>query len=130
MRGLIVEASPVLRLLLVRAFRAAGFESPVHAAGLPDALRQLRGPVDFIITDGNTSHREGLALVSQLRSSPEAALIPIVMITAQRLRHQQLEALVAGADACVVKPFTPENLSRAVAAAVSTHRHCVPILAQ
>ena len=127
MKGLIVDTSPLLRLLLIRAFRAAGFTSPLVATDFPDALRTLRTPVDFIITGGYAPHGNSLALVRRLRSATKITRIPIIMITAKRLSSQMLEILAAGANACVMKPFSPAYLSQTVLAAVNSREHHLPV---
>jgi DNA-binding response OmpR family regulator len=52
----------------------------------------------------------GLALLKMLRSAPETQDIPIVIISAKNQKSVQNEALQAGADAYIIKPFQIRQL--------------------
>lgn len=72
-----------------------------------------RDPPDLLILDLEMPQMHGLVLCEQLRSQPETALLPILVLTA----HQDLENIQkvysAGADDFVSKPvITPELMTR------------------
>ncbi len=72
-----------------------------------------RDPPDLLILDLEMPQVHGLVLCEQLRSKPETALLPILVLTA----HQNLENIQkvysAGADDFVSKPvITPELMTR------------------
>ena len=72
-----------------------------------------RDPPDLLILDLEMPQVHGLVLCEQLRSQPETALLPILVLTA----HQNLENIQkvysAGADDFVSKPvITPELMTR------------------
>jgi CheY-like chemotaxis protein len=118
MKGLIVECSPALSLLLGNALRALAFEPAAVARDFSQALRRLSG-VDFMISDGNASHYRALLLARRHRNAPETNLIPLVMITAHRSSVELLEAITAGVDCCLVKPFTDIMLQEKIQGAIA-----------
>ena len=64
----------------------------------------------MVITDWNMPNMGGLELVQHLRSDPKTARIPILMVTTRSLKEDIVQALDAGIDNYVLKPFTPQVL--------------------
>jgi two-component system chemotaxis response regulator CheY len=116
-RLLVVEDS-----LSVRAFVRAVVEAPdfasrhrgvevVEASGGFEAMRLLpRGPYDLIITDINMCDINGLELIHFIRSSAHHAATPLLIVSTQRAEADVQRGLSLGANAYLVKPFTPEQL--------------------
>ena len=59
---------------------------------------------------------DGLELIRRLRGNPATQKLPLVMISTEHDRGRIAEALAAGADDYLAKPFTPEALARKLAA--------------
>jgi two-component system phosphate regulon response regulator PhoB len=57
----------------------------------------------------------GLEVVKRLRSDPETAAVPIVMVSAKAQRADVRAGADAGADEYVTKPFDPQDVLDAVA---------------
>jgi two-component system chemotaxis response regulator CheY len=53
---------------------------------------------------------DGLTFVQQVRSEAEYARIPILMVTTRSVKDDIIEAMKAGVNNYVVKPFTPDVL--------------------
>ena len=51
---------------------------------------------------------DGLQFIKEARKSSQT---PIVMLTTESSRERVMEAMEAGADGYVTKPFTPEKLT-------------------
>ena len=75
------------------------------------ALARSERP-DVIILDMMMPRRSGLEVLSALRQEKELADTPVIVLTAQPATREQ--ALQAGADVVMVKPFEPEQIAAAV----------------
>lgn len=112
-RTLIVDDSSVMRKIVERALRQAGLElSVVHEASSgTEALEILRAkPVDLILSDINMPSMDGLEFLRQLREQNLAPDVPVVMITTESSEEHVKQAIVAGAQGYIRKPFTPEQV--------------------
>ncbi|RZI70688.1 MAG: response regulator [Pseudomonas sp.] len=72
---------------------------------------------DLILMDMMMPVMDGLEATRRLRggdAGPEAALTPVVMLTANTLPEHVTQALEAGADAHLAKPVTPTALLQSV----------------
>jgi DNA-binding response OmpR family regulator len=67
---------------------------------------------DVVILDMMMPRRSGLEVLSALRQEEELAETPVIVLTAQPATREQ--ALEAGADVVMVKPFEPEQIAAAV----------------
>jgi two-component system chemotaxis response regulator CheY len=66
----------------------------------------------MIITDWNMPEMDGLEFVKTVRGNNPA--IPILMVTTNAAKEDIVEALQAGVNNYVVKPFTPETLKEKI----------------
>jgi two-component system, chemotaxis family, chemotaxis protein CheY len=108
--ALVVDDSRAMRLIVGRAITKFGFDV-LEAADGRQALEVLaRNPCDLVLVDCNMPVMDGFALVDALRRQPLFAYIRIVMITATADLAHIDEALAAGADDFIMKPFTTQAL--------------------
>ena len=75
------------------------------------ALARSERP-DVVILDMMMPRRSGLEVLTALRQEKELADTPVIVLTAQPATREQ--ALQAGADVVMVKPFEPEQIAAAV----------------
>ena len=68
--------------------------------------------VDLILSDWNMPNMDGLGLVQAVRSDPNNAHIRIIMITTEGGETKVDEAIAAGANGYVKKPFTADDLEK------------------
>lgn len=111
MKVLIVDDSSVMRKMVSRGLRQAGFkvEETFEAGNGAEALRLLQGTkVDLIMLDWNMPVMNGLDFIRVARKAKLAT--PIVMLTTEGGDEQFAQAMSAGATAYLTKPFTPERL--------------------
>lgn len=93
----------------------------VHTAA--QALAQVdRRPPDLITLDIMMPHMDGVELCRRLRARPDAAEIPILMITAKGAVPDLVDGLDAGADGYLAKPFDIRELSARVRALLRPRR--------
>ena len=70
--------------------------------------------IDVIVSDIIMPEMDGIELVRQVRNSDRYSHIPIVIVTAKNEEKDRMEALKAGADIYLAKPFLPKELSLAL----------------
>jgi two-component system chemotaxis response regulator CheY len=116
-RTLIVDDSTVMRKIVERALRQAGLDTMVvHEAGSGvEGLEVLRAkPVDLILSDINMPSMDGLEFLRQLRAQNLAPGVPVVMITTESSEEHVKQAILAGAQGYIRKPFTAEQVKERV----------------
>jgi len=114
-RFLVVDDSPTMRRIVINALKNIGYTDIVEAEDGKDALAKLYAErIDFIITDWNMPNMGGLELTKAVRSDPNFANIPILMVTTSAMKEDVLEALQARVNNYIVKPFTPQILKEKI----------------
>ncbi len=109
-RILVVDDEPQIRRIMRMTLTTAGYEVEDAKTG-EEALGKARDyRPDLVLLDINMPGMGGLAACRALRADPNVA---IVMLTVHNTEAAKVEALDAGADDFVSKPFsTPELLAR------------------
>ena len=111
---MVVDDEPQIRRIMRTTLIAAGYEVDDAKTG-EEALGKVRDfRPDLVLLDINMPGMGGLAACRAIRADPNVA---IVMLTVHNKETAKVEALDAGADDFVTKPFsTPELLARIRAA--------------
>jgi two-component system KDP operon response regulator KdpE len=109
-RILVVDDDPQIRRAMKATLTARGYEVGDSRTG-EEALEQLRSEsYDLVLLDMNMPGTGGIETCRMIRSSSDIA---IIMLTVNNTEKDKVEALDAGADDYVTKPFsTPELLAR------------------
>ena len=112
LKFLIVDDSPTMRRIVFNTLKRLGYNDIEEAENGAEALERLKSVegVNFVVTDWNMPVMDGLALVQEIRGTPEYEKIPILMVTTRSVKDDIIEAMKAGVNNYVVKPFTPEVL--------------------
>jgi len=110
MKILVVDDSTTMRRIIANSLKAAGFDDIVEAGDGAEALKTMAG-VELVLTDWNMPNMDGLSLVKELRGDPAHAGLPIIMVTSEGAREEVMEALSAGVNDYIVKPFTKDVLA-------------------
>jgi len=106
MKILVVDDSAVMRKIVIKALNEGGYTEIVEAGNGKEGLGKAQD-VDIVFTDWNMPVMDGLTFVKELRKTSK---IPIVMITTEGGQKEVLEAMKAGVNDYVVKPFQPNIL--------------------
>lgn len=110
-RILAVDDSPTMRRIIINTLKRAGYSNVQEAQDGKDALAKIRvDKIDFVITDWNMPEMDGLTFVTNLRSAEETKNMPILMVTTRSVKDDIMEAMKAGVNNYIVKPFTPDTL--------------------
>jgi two-component system chemotaxis response regulator CheY len=112
MNILIVDDFATMRRILKNILRQIGFTNILEADTGKAALAELKKqPIDLILCDWNMPEMSGLELLQNLRSDDGLKDIPFVMVTAEAKKENIMEAVKAGVNSYIVKPFTVETIS-------------------
>jgi DNA-binding response OmpR family regulator len=104
---LVVEDEPVVRDVLVRYLRQAGFQA-IEAADGAEAERILASSSpSLVILDIMLPEINGLDVCRWIRARSG---VPIIMLTARGEEADRIVGLELGADDYVAKPFSPREL--------------------
>jgi two-component system, OmpR family, KDP operon response regulator KdpE len=116
-RVLVVDDEPQIRRVMRTALTTAGYEVSDARSG-EEAVEQLgEEKFDLILLDVNLPGMSGLEACRLIRHDTLVPDVPIIMLTVRNAEKDIVEALDAGADDYVVKPFgIPELLARIRAA--------------
>ena len=110
---LIVEDELPIRELVSFVCEREGFEV-VGAADVGEACAALKARrPDLILLDRMLPDRSGQSWLEDLKKDPETVDLPVIMLTARGEERDRVEALDAGADDYIVKPFFRANSSPA-----------------
>ena len=112
---LIVDDEPQIRRVMLTTLTSHGY-TVVEAASGEEALEKLRSErPDLIILDVNMPGISGIETCAEIRTSSD---VPIIMLTIRNSERDKVQALDAGADDFVVKPFGVQELMARIRAAL------------
>lgn len=112
---LIVDDEPQIRRVMLTTLTSHGY-TVVEAASGEEALEKLRSErPDLIILDVNMPGISGIETCAEIRTSSD---VPIIMLTIRNSERDKVQALDAGADDYVVKPFGVQELMARIRAAL------------
>jgi len=111
MKVLLVEDTEGMRKIVGTMLIGMGFDNIITAVNGKDALAHLdTADVDLLLTNWSMPVLDGLELVRAVRAQPRNATLPIIMFTSRASRNDVVDALDAGVDGYVAKPFAPGQL--------------------
>jgi two-component system KDP operon response regulator KdpE len=119
LRILVVDDEPQIHRFLSPALDAAGFE-PARAENGREALSEIaRRPPDAVVLDLGLPDMDGQAVLGKARAFYAG---PIIILSARDRELEKIEALDAGADDYVEKPFGVGELLARLRVAVRRQR--------
>jgi two-component system chemotaxis response regulator CheY len=109
MQALVIDDSRAMRLILCRLLRELGIEV-VDAENGRRALDLVDAGLDpaLVLVDWNMPEMTGIEFLEAFRNPPYGSTARIVMVTTETDLPQVVQALEAGADEYLMKPFTQE----------------------
>jgi DNA-binding response OmpR family regulator len=107
---LVVDDDPVILRLLQVNFDLEGIEVTTAVDGEEGLKMAQSDPPDLVISDIMMPKVNGLELLAALRSSPETAAMPVILLSAKAQVADVQRGLELGADDYVTKPFDPLEL--------------------
>ena len=117
---LVVDDSSTMRRIIVRTLEGIGESDVAQAADGLEALDAVASnSFDLVLTDWNMPNLDGLGLVEKLRAIDNYKTTPIIMVTTEAEKSSVVEAIKAGVNNYIVKPFTPATLKEKIEATLA-----------
>ena len=115
MRILVVDDFATMRRIIKNILKQLGYENIAEAEDGKIALGVLESQnIDFIISDWNMPNMTGLEFLKAVRASEKFKDIPFLMVTAEALKENVVEAVKSGVSNYIVKPFTAETMKEKI----------------
>jgi len=113
MRILLVDDSKTMRNIQRLALAKLGYTDIEEAKDGLDALSKVDAfNPELILLDWNMPIMDGLTFVQTYRAKGKT--VPIIMVTTEAEKSRVVDAIKAGVNSYVVKPFTQESFSQRV----------------
>lgn len=110
-RVLVVDDEESIVGLLTTILGVYGY-TPVASRSARDALELLgRESFDAVLLDIAMADMDGYQVCRRIKGDPRWRNLPVVMISALSLEQDRKQALAAGADGFILKPFDPRDLA-------------------
>ncbi len=112
----IAEDEAAVSELLKYNLEAEGYETAIAADGDEAMLLLDERIPDLILLDWMLPKLSGIEICRRVRSRPQTANLPIIMLTAKAEETDRIRGLETGADDYVTKPFSTNELMARVRA--------------
>jgi DNA-binding response OmpR family regulator len=119
---LVVDDDPVILKLLEVNFQMEGFAVLTAGDGEEGVERARAERPAVIVSDIMMPKLDGLGLVQRLKSDPDTAGIPVILLSAKAQASDVQKGLEMGADDYITKPFEPLELVERVNKLLSQDR--------
>ncbi len=111
MKILVVDDFPTMRRIMRNLLKELGCSNVDEAEDGSMAFEKLKGDkFEFVITDWNMPKMTGIELLKAIRADDALKGLPVLMVTAEALQDNVVEAVQAGVSNYIVKPFTAAAL--------------------
>ena len=109
MKALVVDDSAVMRRVLTGALNQCDMETIDQAKDGQEAVDAVETtPYDVVLMDWNMPNMLGIDAVRAIRANGHT--MPIIMVTTEAEKNRVMEALKAGANNYIIKPFEPKAI--------------------
>lgn len=113
MRVMLVDDSKTIRRIQRSILEQLGHTEIEEACDGQDALTRVGSfQPELILLDWNMPNMDGLSFLKAFRQKNTAT--PVIMVTTEAEKGRVIEAIRAGVNNYVVKPFTPEILQKRI----------------
>ena len=111
MNILVVDDFNTMRRIIKTALKQIGFKTILEADDGTTALRVLKEhKIDLILADWNMPKMSGIQLLKEVREDESLKEIPFVLVTAEAQKDNVIQAIKAGVNNYLVKPFTADGI--------------------
>lgn len=121
-RVLVVDDNPMNRDLLARRVARLGHTVELAEHGRAAVGRLAAAPFDIVLLDVEMPELNGYEVLAWLKSDPERARIPVIMISAVHETEDIARCIELGADDFLPKPFDPLLLKARLGASLAKKR--------
>ena len=111
MEVLVVDDASAMRHIVRNLLRELGIKNIREAENGQIALDKLRVKrADFVVSDWNMPVMTGIDLLRAIRADQALKSTPVLMVTAEGNQKNIVEAMQAGVNNYIVKPFNAQTL--------------------
>jgi two-component system chemotaxis response regulator CheY len=110
MRALVIDDSKPIRSILTKILVEIGFIVDVATNGLEALDFIKKEKVDLALVDWDMPEMNGYEFVQEARKDDTYKDMRMIMVTTETAINKVAEALEAGADEYIMKPFTKEMI--------------------
>jgi two-component system chemotaxis response regulator CheY len=115
MKILVVDDMSTMRRIVKNILKQLGFSNMEEAENGQEALTKLRADTyGFVVSDWNMPVMPGIEMLRAIRADETLKHIPVLMVTAEAQKENLIEAIQAGVNNYVVKPFTAETMQEKI----------------
>lgn len=114
---MVVDDSSVMRQIIKNNLKQLGFElgNLLDAEDGEEALNKInQGGIDLVISDWNMPKMTGIDLLRAVRADEVLKELPFLMVTSEADKEKIMEAVQAGVNQYIVKPFNANQLEEKV----------------
>ena len=116
---LVVDDQQSMRQLACYTLEQIGVRNVIQAKDGNSALEAMQNnKFDLVISDWNMDGMDGMDLLKTIRSDPLQKKTPFIMATGQNSKEHVQEAIKAGVNNYIVKPFSAKVLKDKIEAVV------------
>lgn len=112
MNALVIDDSKAMRRILGGIVKDLGYDV-VQAGDGKEGLEKVhehKGEFNFVLVDWNMPVMNGLEFIKAVRADSEYGEMTLIMVTTETEPSRMAQALIAGVDEFVMKPFTKDVL--------------------
>lgn len=116
MKTLVVDDFATMRKIVKNVLRQIDITNVTEAENGKQAIDILRADPSYelIVSDWIMPEMTGIEFLKACKEDETIRKVPFVMVTAEAQKDSVLEAIKAGVDNYIVKPFTPDKLQEAI----------------
>ena len=113
MKILLVDDSRTIRNIQKNVLQQLGHTDIVEAEdGVQALVKYEESAPDLILVDWNMPNMDGITFIRKLRETDKQ--VPMIMCTTEAEKSRVLEAIKAGVNNYIVKPFTADSLGKKI----------------
>ena len=114
---MVVDDSSVMRQIIKNNLKQLGFEQSnlLDAEDGEQALKKINeDEVDLVISDWNMPRMTGIDFLREVRADGALKELPFLMVTSEADKEKIMEAVQAGVNQYIVKPFNATQLEEKI----------------
>lgn len=120
---LVVDDERVLVQAILDSFATTeAYECAAAHDGYEAGIQVMQFDPDLVILDLIMPHLNGIEVCRKIKTTPDTSHILVLAITGHPEDRNVEQVLEAGAEACLIKPFSLETLKQQVEAVFAAHR--------